>query len=81
MTTPFQSLRARIRDSAMARKIWVAFSALVVAIPLVSITVIFLAEGRMTLASLVIFVPLWSLGVVAWVLIFRMLRHGAATTK
>ena len=74
MTNPIQSLRVRIRGSATARKIFGAYFALLVAICLVSFTVIFLAE-RVTMDSLVILVPLWSLGVVAWVVLIRASRR------
>jgi hypothetical protein len=68
----------RIRGSVAARKVVAAYFALLAAICLVSFTVIFLAEG-VTMDSLVILVPLWSLGVVAWVILVRASRRPVAS--
>ena len=80
MTTPTQSLFARIRGSAITQKIVFSFIALHVAITLVLITVIPLASG-VPLRRLVILVPLWCLGVVVWVILIRAFRTRSAASR
>ena len=81
MTNPVQSLRVRLHGSALARKIHIALVALHIAVPLVAIEVMLLAEGMKITDSLVFLVPLSCLGIVALVIFVRGVRRSPVATK
>ena len=75
MATPVPLWLARIRRSVIAQRIILSFFALHVAVSLVVITVIPLTSGVPLRYLVVILAPLWCLGVVAWVMLFRGYRR------